>query len=91
MLRQSINVFPFTLLVILIFLLMPETTRGLLSNTEKPIERSAMLEKKILEQQQLKQLGGKDKNCQVYGPGYRLNQDNVAGLVAFLAEIDRQR
>ena len=91
MLRHSTNVFPFALILILICLVMPETTLGLLSKTEKPVQRSALLEEKIIRQQQIKEVCGKDKNCQLFGPAYKLNREHAIGLVALLAELDRQR
>ena len=91
MLRHSTNVFPFTLILILICLVMPETTLGLLSKTEKPVQRSALLEEKIIKQQQIKEVCGKDINCQLFGPDYKLNREHAIGLVTLLAELDRQR
>ena len=91
MLRHSTNVFPFTLILILICLVMSDTTLGVLSKTEKPVQRSALLKEKIIKQQQVKEVCGKDKNCLLLGPGYKLNREHAIGLVTLLAELDRHR
>lgn len=91
MFKQYINAFPFTLFLMLVCLVMPDTSQGILSETEKTVSASPLLKEKLLKQEQIKEICGEDKNCRMFGPDYRLNQNNVMGLVTFLAELERQR
>ena len=91
MLKQSINAFPFTLFLMLVCLVMPDTSQGILSENQRMIEASPQLKEKLLRQELIKEICGKDKNCRMFGPDLKLDQENVVGLVTFLAELDRQR